>query len=853
MRKNSTKSFALKVGHLKQPSDKKNTVQNEINALSNLRHDNIISLYYSNRIEFYPIFYYVMDLSEKDGDLYNYITKLIKTPDSSDLHKVPEKKGEFIDQSVNLLGLEVSNTYTNRKRKKFLTIVEEIYAYFNQIADALSYMHDEGRYVHVDIKPSNILIINNKAVLSDFGSAINRDPDDVSIIEIGPFTREYSHKDLFEGMEGATGGRVKKIKKCDITPIFDIYALGKTILQILKLIYDEYSEFVSDSYLFSYLHLSACRMLDGENLHSSRQKDGSVILKSTFFTEEWFGMDKTQFESLKYKDSKSISEDFKKAKIKIPYPEKIPELDPFYKKRITDDYDIIIPFSPRVKKIVETPYFRRLESVSQLGFVNTIFPSVTHNRFEHSIGVFGIACSYILQLYNDPYNPLFKQIVNEKDIKNLMIASLLHDIGHYPLSHEICEVLQANEAAKIEHERLSAEIIKKSSTLREILLLSDNEGGWGLDEKDLDTISLVIKHRKNTVYNDVDLKIRMLSSVLDGFIDADKMDYYRRDSLNAYLKYGSGVDVTRLISNLTIDMKKRENQSIDFVLSVYEKGETAVESLVFARYLLYKTMYWHHTARSVRAMLGIVLYEIVKKKKIKDFVSDIENLQLNNSDHIDIQDILNVIRKYLDNKGKKETQPNFRSFPNEMLNMIEERNYYKRLLTLHQNEDRTLIENIIKNGSLNSLLTITNKLQKAFLEDVRRHGDIERKGNSKKDDGLSKTVFATKNKLEGILESETNLFIIDIPPPPWATKRGQEEDFRIVPEPSRISREYLRLESNRGREAEVFEIYKNLMNTLTKIRLFVHPKIRDFIQYLYTNEQIKQFLKDVLPDWPSNF
>jgi HD superfamily phosphohydrolase len=839
--KNKSKSFALKVSHLKQPGNK-NTVENEIRTLSNLRNDNIISLYYSNQINVYNshVFYYVMDLSEENKNLYNYITDLIKTTKLIDSKKVTDEENITVDLD-NLSELKESNNNTNDKRRNFLTIIDETFVFFSQIADAISYMHNEGNYVHLDVKPSNILIIRNKAVLSDFGSAINLDEKDGSVIEIGPFTREYCHKELLEEMEGVTNGRVKRMKKNNITQKFDNYAFGKSILEILKLIYDNYSEFVSDSYLFSYLHLSACRMLDGENSHSKRKADGSIILDNKFFTEEWNGMDNTEFGPIKYITSKAISEDFKKAKIKIPYPEKIPELDLFYKKRITDDYEIIIPFSERVKKIVENPYFRRLESVTQLGLVNTIFPSVTHNRFEHSIGVFGVTCSYIMQLYNDPYNPLFKQMVNEKDIKNLMLASLLHDIGHYPLSHEICEALQTNETERIRHERLSAEIIEKSHSLREILLLPDKDGGWGLEKGDLDTISLLIKLSNNPNHNKADFKTRMLSSILNGFIDSDKLDYYRRDSLNAYLKYGAGIDVERLISNLTIDMKRNDvRQSIDFVLSVYEKGETAVESFVFTRYLLYKTMYWHHTARSVRSMLSVILTEITNNKlKLESFVKEIEELQVSKSDNITIKNIFDIIRKYLELKGKKTQQTDNSSHCIEMLDMIEKRNYYKRLLTLHQEEDVSLISNLQQNRSSKSLLHITSKLQKTILEDIRK------RDNSKQDDGISRTIYETESFLEKVLNEEQNLFIIDIPDPPWATEGRQEEHFRIVPEPLRISREYLRIELNRGRDAEVFETYKGLMNTLTRVRLFVHPKIRDSIQYRYTNEQIKQFLAEV--------
>ena len=151
-------------------------------------------------------------------------------------------------------------------------------------------------------------------------------------------------------------------------------------------------------------------------------------------------LDSGSFDEIKYRTLSEISEDFKKLIFDDNFFESIPELDPFYPKRVQSSQGMPAPFSPRVKLIVEHPVFARLISVPQLGLLNYVYPTATHNRLEHSIGMFRNCCLYIQSLYNDPYNPLFKQLVDKEDIKSVLLASLLHDLGQYPFAHEMEEV-----------------------------------------------------------------------------------------------------------------------------------------------------------------------------------------------------------------------------------------------------------------------------------------------------------------------------------------------------------------------------------------------------------------------------
>ena len=84
--------------------------------------------------------------------------------------------------------------------------------------------------------------------------------------------------------------------------------------------------------------------------------------------------------------------------------------------------------------------------------------------------------------------------------------------------------------------------------------------------------------------------------MLSGPIDVDKMDYLMRDSLHAGVPYGRNFDQQRLIGSLCV------NDAGDG-LAITDKGRTAAEMMVFARYVMFSEVYWHHAVRCATAML----------------------------------------------------------------------------------------------------------------------------------------------------------------------------------------------------------------------------------------------------------
>src|SRR5262249_44403470 len=137
----------------------------------------------------------------------------------------------------------------------------------------------------------------------------------------------------------------------------------------------------------------------------------------------------------------------------------IPELNLYVQDSIQVSTFSVTPYTRRVQALLSHPTVMRLGSFSQLGLLNLVYPTATHNRLEHSLGTFSVLCRYILALYNDPLNPLFRQLMDESDLRAALLSALLHDVGQYPLAHDLEE---ADPSFK--HEQIGEAILKEESS-----------------------------------------------------------------------------------------------------------------------------------------------------------------------------------------------------------------------------------------------------------------------------------------------------------------------------------------------------------------------------------------------------
>lgn len=209
-------------------------------------------------------------------------------------------------------------------------------------------------------------------------------------------------------------------------------------------------------------------------------------------------------------------------------------------------------------RVIDTPEFQRLRRIKQLGMTYLVYPSANHTRFEHSLGALHLAGRLASRLG-----------LSNAERALVRMASLLHDLGHGPLSHTSEELLARYLSTS--HESITAETIK-SSGIAEVLA----EGGL-----DADRVVEVIAGEAG-----------YLSRMVSGEFDIDRMDYLVRDAHHTGVGYGI-IDLDRLINTIEI----KEN-----LLVVNERGLRAVEGLLVARFLMIPTVYLHHASRIADAM-----------------------------------------------------------------------------------------------------------------------------------------------------------------------------------------------------------------------------------------------------------
>ncbi len=103
--------------------------------------------------------------------------------------------------------------------------------------------------------------------------------------------------------------------------------------------------------------------------------------------------------------------------------------------RIPPELDV--PLTARVRQILDTPEFRRLARISQLGLVSLVYPAAHHTRFEHSLGVYRLALLTLRRLADEPR---FTATIEPPDAELFLLAALLHDLGHWPFCHPIEDI-----------------------------------------------------------------------------------------------------------------------------------------------------------------------------------------------------------------------------------------------------------------------------------------------------------------------------------------------------------------------------------------------------------------------------
>src|SRR5687768_15551543 len=231
-------------------------------------------------------------------------------------------------------------------------------------------------------------------------------------------------------------------------------------------------------------------------------------------------------------------------------------------------------------RLVDTRAFQRLRYVRQLGLAYLVYPGATHTRFEHALGTWHLAgrTLELLQARGD------LKTGQAREARIVSVAALLHDIGHYPFSHALEEIGAPH------HEDIAQPLLT-TGTLARILAEARGEGAPA-------RVHALIRGTSESP----------LQGLISGSLDLDKIEYLKRDALMCGVPYGE-IDVDRLLNSLTlVDDPTTGRRAV----GVLEKGLSALESLLFAKYQMYRNVYWHHAVRSATAIYKRVVDDALR-------------------------------------------------------------------------------------------------------------------------------------------------------------------------------------------------------------------------------------------------
>ncbi len=310
---------------------------------------------------------------------------------------------------------------------------------------------------------------------------------------------------------------------------------------------------------------------------------------------------------------------------------------------VQDSVHGIIPVNEAEYWLLQTSFLRRLHEVRQLGLSYLVFPSATHSRLEHSLGVMHLAsrmayrvveasrrsskiCSALFHACNDDAYSAFIQVAR--------LTGLLHDVGHPPFSHMLEDSVEdlilsprdrgvedeailrgLEEARRVVVESGGFGKIHEVYTLHFIERLSELSEGSGYDELDilvrlaLESVKPGSSGLKDGDLEDLGVRVeacRLVNYMLSGsVVDIDRLDYLVRDAKYTGVVYGY-IDIDRVLEGL--DVVEGEG---GVTIIAPPKAYQPIEDVFDARFKMYKTVYYHHKLSSLQLALDMAFTRIV--------------------------------------------------------------------------------------------------------------------------------------------------------------------------------------------------------------------------------------------------
>lgn len=505
-----------------------------------------------------------------------------------------------------------------------LATPEQMIGLLLEAADALSYLHSK-ELIHLDIKPANILVAQDgpgttRALVSDFGFCKHIVQFSTgSTLVMG--TDGYMDPDLILLMAQPTSSNENRVRdrvpRGHLTTQFDRYSFGATILDCIASFLDgrapEGDLRTIPTSLWRGLVFVALRC-SGRNPRAMRNHD-RYPKRKTVAPDGLFQPEIA--DAFSYLTTGEL-----KADLALLQEGRLGFLEPEVAEATGDSLCLpermFAPLSNRVVKTIDSVLVRRLATISQLALCYHVYPGASHSRKEHVIGTYRTACRLLRQLILDPANPSGAMILKAPQQRLAMLAALLHDMSHIPLMHEFEDSLPELRQRTFTSQLLSGDW-GGDSFMNE---LQDVLASWDVSLRDL---RAVLGHREHDAQSNPSGKesrehwerhwdrpaFQLIRSIINGSVDADKIDYLQRDALHVGVRFGQGVDRERLETQITTvieDQGSGHNLKVRCRMGTWRKGQAAAESLIGVRHSMYSQVYAHRTVRAARAMLNYVVW-----------------------------------------------------------------------------------------------------------------------------------------------------------------------------------------------------------------------------------------------------